>query len=231
MNLRATWMLLLGVVLSCDSGKSAQTAAPATDPKPAVAAPATHEAAKPAEAAAPATNEAAKPAEPVAPPANEAAKPAEPSKAAEPAKAAPPPEAAKSAEPAKAAEAGPEKDAPKKAEPSKGAEKAGGGKYALVAVAAPDKKMERLWKSKCAACHGADGKATTEKGLKMKVQDMTPAAWQTSRSNDELAKAIADGVNAEKDGVKQEMDGYKSELAPEQLQALVQYVRWLGAPK
>ena len=36
---------------------------------------------------------------------------------------------------------------------------------------AADKKIERLWKAKCASCHGADGTAQTEKGKKMKVGD------------------------------------------------------------
>ncbi len=107
----------------------------------------------------------------------------------------------------------------------------GTAKYTLVAIAAPDKKIERLWKSKCGSCHGADGKAVTEKGKKMKMSDLSAAAWQTSRGNDELKKATAEGVKATKDGVEQEMDAYGKELTPEQIEGLVTYVRWLGAPR
>ncbi len=108
---------------------------------------------------------------------------------------------------------------------------AGGAKYTLVAVPAPDKKVERLWKSKCGSCHGADGKAQTEKGKKMKMEDMTLAAWQTSQDDAELKHAVLKGVKEEKNGVKQEMDGYESELKAEEVDALVKYVRYLGAPK
>ena len=108
---------------------------------------------------------------------------------------------------------------------------AGGAKYTLVKVAEPDKKIERVWKSKCGSCHGTDGKAATEKGKKMLVDDMTVAGWQTGRTNDEIKKVIAEGTKREKNGVKQEMDPFKEELSPEQLDGLVQFVRWLGAPK
>lgn len=98
-------------------------------------------------------------------------------------------------------------------------------------VAAPDKKTERLWKSKCSACHGMDGKGATEKGKKMLVSDFTSAAWQSSRTNAELRKGIVDGVKATKNGVKQEMDPYGPELEPAQVTALLGYVRWAGAPR
>jgi mono/diheme cytochrome c family protein len=103
--------------------------------------------------------------------------------------------------------------------------------YRLVPVAAPDKKTERVWKSKCASCHGMDGRAATEQGKKMLVSDMTPPAWQTSRSNERLKKAIREGVKGEKGGVKQEMDGYKDDLTAEQLEGVLKYTRWVGAPK
>jgi cytochrome c553 len=103
--------------------------------------------------------------------------------------------------------------------------------YLLVPIPTPDKKVERLWKSKCGSCHGNDGKAATEKGKKMKMTDLTAAAWQKSRDLDELRKAIREGMKREKDGVKQEMDPFKDELTSEQLDQLILYVRWLGAPR
>ncbi len=128
----------------------------------------------------------------------------------------------------------PVKTEPVKTEPVKPpakveAAKTPGGRYTLVAIAAPDKKLERAWKSKCGSCHGSDGKAATEKGRKMKMNDFTVAAWQTARTNAELKKVITDGLKLQKDGVSQEMDGY-ADLGAEQVDALVQYVRWFGAP-
>ncbi len=96
-----------------------------------------------------------------------------------------------------------------------------------MALGAEDpKKTERTWKSKCASCHGQTGKGDTDKGKQMKVADMTTAAYQ-AKKDDELKKAINDGVKQEKDGVKQEMDGFKGELTPEQVDALVAYIRTL----
>jgi len=101
----------------------------------------------------------------------------------------------------------------------------------LMATAAVDKTTERAWKSKCASCHGADGKGQTDQGKKMKVHDYTKPDWQKSRTDDDLKKAISDGVNKEQDGVKQEMPGFKDSLTPEQTDKLVSYVRSLGAQK
>jgi len=96
-----------------------------------------------------------------------------------------------------------------------------------LAADAPDQKTGRLWKSKCAACHGADGKGDTDQGKKMKVGNMATAAYQKSWTDDQLKKAILEGVKTEKDGVKKEMDPYKGELTPEQVDALVKYIRAL----
>jgi cytochrome c6 len=96
------------------------------------------------------------------------------------------------------------------------------------AVAAPpDKKTERLWKSKCGSCHGTDGKADTDQGKKMKIGSMASATWQKSKTDDQIRDVILKGVKTEKDGVKKEMDGYKDDLTPEQVNALVQFIRAL----
>ena len=99
---------------------------------------------------------------------------------------------------------------------------------ALAEDKKPDKKIERLWKAKCSSCHGMDGKAQTDKGKQMKVADYSTAAWQKSRTDEQIKKGIIEGVKLEKDGVKQEMDGYKTELTAEQIDGLVQFTRSLG---
>ena len=89
---------------------------------------------------------------------------------------------------------------------------------------AADKKLERLFGSKCSACHGKDGKAQTEKGKKMKMRDIASAEFQKA-TDDEMKKAINEGSKKEKDGVKQEMDGFKDEIKAPEVDALVAYMR------
>jgi mono/diheme cytochrome c family protein len=96
------------------------------------------------------------------------------------------------------------------------------------AQAAKDPKTDRLWRAKCASCHGEDGKGQTDQGKKMGTADMTTAAWQKSLTDDQMNKGIADGLKRDKDGKHQEMDAFKEKLKPEQIAALVVYVRALG---
>jgi cytochrome c6 len=95
-----------------------------------------------------------------------------------------------------------------------------------VPAAAADKKIERLYKSKCQSCHGADGKAQTEKGKKMKMLDLTTAEWQAKNDDAAIIKAIKEGSKSEKDGVKKEMDPY-DDLDEEQVKGLVAFIREL----
>jgi mono/diheme cytochrome c family protein len=101
---------------------------------------------------------------------------------------------------------------------------AGSFLLSATALAEVDKKLERAWKAKCSSCHGAAGKGDTEKGQQMKIADMTTAEFQ-AKKDDELKNAILNGVKKEKGGVKQEMDAFKGDLTPEQVDALVAYIR------
>jgi mono/diheme cytochrome c family protein len=101
------------------------------------------------------------------------------------------------------------------------------GTLALGARAEVDKKTERLWKAKCASCHGADGKAQTDQGKKLLVADYTAAEWQKAKTDEDIKKGIAEGVSRVHQGIKQEMDGYKGQLTPEQIDSLVAYIRSL----
>jgi mono/diheme cytochrome c family protein len=94
----------------------------------------------------------------------------------------------------------------------------------LTARADVDPKVERMWRAKCAGCHGADGKGDTEQGKKSGVSDMTAKEWQKI-SDDSMKKGINEGVKREKGGKKQEMDGFAAKLKPEQVDALVGFVR------
>ncbi len=100
------------------------------------------------------------------------------------------------------------------------------GAVLATSAYAADKKVERLFNSKCGSCHGKDGKAQTEKGKKMAVRDMTTDEYLKGKDAD-WKKAIEDGVKKEEKGVKQEMDGYKADLKGEEIDGLVKYIREL----
>jgi mono/diheme cytochrome c family protein len=99
--------------------------------------------------------------------------------------------------------------------------------FPLVARAEADKKTERLWKAKCASCHGSDGKGQTDQGTKMGIADYADPAWQKAHSAAQVKAGIEAGVNREKGGKKQEMDPFKDKLEPAQIDALVVYVKGL----
>jgi len=76
-----------------------------------------------------------------------------------------------------------------------------------------------LYKAKCAACHGADGKGDTAMGKKLGVRDFASPEVQ-KMSDDELTAVIADGKN--------KMPSYKKSLKAEQIKELVGYIRSLA---
>ena len=96
-----------------------------------------------------------------------------------------------------------------------------------VALADPNPQIDRLWRAKCASCHGPDGKGQTEQGKKMAVGDMSAAAWQAALDDAKIKAAIGDGLKRQKNGVAQEMEAYKAKLRPDQIDGLVVYVRGL----
>src|SRR5215471_13853 len=99
----------------------------------------------------------------------------------------------------------------------------------VASAQARDPKAERLWKAKCASCHGADGKAQTEQGKKMAMNDITTPEWQKSFTDEKIKLVILNGVSEEKEGKKKQMDPFKDKLKPEQVDALVAYTRSLAA--
>ena len=99
---------------------------------------------------------------------------------------------------------------------------------ATSAAHAVDRKTERTWRANCASCHGKDGKADTEKGQKLKLPDMTAAAFQKGTTDDKIRNQILNGVDETKDGIKKQMDPFKDKLSSEQVDALVKFVRAFG---
>jgi cytochrome c6 len=74
-----------------------------------------------------------------------------------------------------------------------------------------------LFKSKCAACHGADGTGSPT-GKKMGAHDFTTAEVQ-KMSDSDLTDAITNGKN--------KMPKYADKLKPEEVKGLVAYIRTL----
>jgi len=95
---------------------------------------------------------------------------------------------------------------------------------AFSARADVDPKTVRLFKAKCATCHGPDGKGDTEQGKNLGAKDLTTAAVQ-KLSDAEWKKAISEGKKAA--GKAEGMDAFKDKLSDEQLDALIAYVRTL----
>ena len=75
-----------------------------------------------------------------------------------------------------------------------------------------------VYKSKCASCHGAEGKGDTAMGKAMKVKDLASDDVQ-KQSDADLTTAIEKG--------KKPMPGYEGKLTKEQINDLVKYLRGL----
>lgn len=100
----------------------------------------------------------------------------------------------------------------------------------LPALAEPaEKKVARLWKAKCSACHGLDGRGQTETGRKLKLPDFTQAAWQAKTSDEFIRNRVTRGLKEVRDGVEKEMPAFGDQLEPEHLDAIVAMVRKLAA--
>ncbi len=89
----------------------------------------------------------------------------------------------------------------------------------FCAPAKADEKSAALYKQKCAACHGADGKGDTPTGKAMKVRSFADPEV-AKMSDDELAGAIEKG--------KGKMPAYGKSLKSDEIKAMVAYVRSLA---
>lgn len=90
------------------------------------------------------------------------------------------------------------------------------GSFSMAAPASEN------WDNNCAKCHGADGKGETKVGKKLKVKDYTDAAVQAKMTDEEIIKAITDGVT---EGDKEKMKAFKDTLTKEEIADLVAHIR------
>ena len=94
---------------------------------------------------------------------------------------------------------------------------------ALTAGAAHAADAKTNWETKgCAGCHGKDGKGDTKLGQKLECRDYTDAKVQASLKDEEMIKAIKEGV---KKGEKTVMQPAKDKFTDEEIKALVAYIR------
>jgi cytochrome c6 len=91
-----------------------------------------------------------------------------------------------------------------------------------AASRAADDATVKLYGTKCAACHGADGAGATTVGKALKLKDIRDAEAQ-KMSDADITTLIAKG--------KDKMPANEKTLKPEQIKALVGYVRELAQKK
>jgi cytochrome c6 len=89
----------------------------------------------------------------------------------------------------------------------------------LAVLAAP---AGENWENHCASCHGPDGKAQTKQGKRLKIRDYTDPKVQAELKDDEMLKAILEGVV---ENGKERMQGYKAELTEQEAKDLVKFIR------
>jgi mono/diheme cytochrome c family protein len=76
-----------------------------------------------------------------------------------------------------------------------------------------------VYNSKCASCHGRDGRARSMHGKHEHARDLTTAEWQDSVSDERIYNSISNG--------KGKMPAFKKKLSDSQIDELVSYVRRL----
>jgi cytochrome c6 len=91
----------------------------------------------------------------------------------------------------------------------------------LFLLAAPAKAQDAptLYKSKCATCHGADGKGNSAVGKQLGARDFTSPEVQ-KETDEELIEIVTKG--------KGKMPAYGSSLKEPQVKGLVAYIRDLA---
>ncbi len=80
---------------------------------------------------------------------------------------------------------------------------------------------KRIFSNECQKCHEKDGKGT-KRGKKLGVPNFTDGEWQDSVTDEQMIKTITNG--------KKKMPAHKHKLSPEEIKAVVKYIRFF-APK
>lgn len=78
-----------------------------------------------------------------------------------------------------------------------------------------------IFTEKCSMCHGANGKGYAA----IKTPDFTDPKWQAAHPDSELMNAIKNGVKGTA------MVSFEGKLSPQEMAAVLKYIRSFGAPK
>ncbi len=81
------------------------------------------------------------------------------------------------------------------------------------------------WDNNCAKCHSADGSGSGKMGKRLKLKDYTDAAVQAALKDEDMFKAIKEGVKDENG--KDRMRAFKDDLTDPEVTDLVAYIRKL----
>ena len=76
-----------------------------------------------------------------------------------------------------------------------------------------------VYNSKCASCHGRDGRARSLHAKHEHARDISSGEWQDSVSDERIYNSISNG--------KGKMPGFRKKLSDAQIDELVNYVRRL----
>lgn len=83
----------------------------------------------------------------------------------------------------------------------------------------------QLYKKHCEICHGYNGKGQTFLGKGLNARDFTDAKWEASVTDEQMIKQIEEGTQNLKPGEETRMFGFKEKLTPDEIKALVKFVR------
>ena len=87
------------------------------------------------------------------------------------------------------------------------------------ATAAAPFDAAAIYNSKCAKCHGRDGRSKTTRGRLAHSRDLSKSDWQDDVSDERIFNSISNG--------KGKMPSFKKKLSENDINSLVGYVRQL----
>jgi cytochrome c6 len=92
---------------------------------------------------------------------------------------------------------------------------------ARATLTGPAVDAKTLFDSKCAKCHGKDGRASSFKARHIiHARDLTSPEWQNDVTDERIFNSISNGKG-------KNMPSFKKDLSDDQIDALVAYVRRL----
>jgi mono/diheme cytochrome c family protein len=106
-----------------------------------------------------------------------------------------------------------------------------GGKTPPAKLAAQLEEGRKVFEANCLPCHGAEGKGdgVAAAALDPKPRDFTDAAYMKTRSVATLRKVITEGGQSV--GLSATMVAWGGTLTPDQIDAVLQYVRQFSKTK